>query len=75
MSELDVVKEQIAYLKVWLGIMVVTDISLFGWLITNFRNASTWIIGACIFAIAAVSGVILYIHKRIEQRIDSLREL
>jgi hypothetical protein len=30
MTELDVAKEQIAYLKVWLGILVVTDISLVG---------------------------------------------
>ena len=27
MSELDVAKEEIAYLKIWLGILVVTDIS------------------------------------------------
>jgi hypothetical protein len=27
MSDLDVAKEEIAYLKVWLGILVVTDIS------------------------------------------------
>jgi len=32
MSDLDVAKEEIAYLKVWLGILVVTDISTFGWL-------------------------------------------
>lgn len=30
MSEIDVAKEQIAYLKFWLGVLVVTDISLFG---------------------------------------------
>jgi len=30
MSDLDVAKEEIAYLKVWLGILVVTDISTFG---------------------------------------------
>ena len=35
MSELDVAKEQITYLKFWLGILVVTDISLFGWLLSN----------------------------------------
>ncbi|MGH8701639.1 MAG: hypothetical protein ACREVR_10770 [Burkholderiales bacterium] len=34
MSELDVAKEKIASLKVWLGILVITDISTFGWLIT-----------------------------------------
>jgi len=30
MSELDVAKEEISYLKVWLGILVVTDISTLG---------------------------------------------
>ena len=39
MSELDVAKEQIAYLKFWLGILVVTDISLFGWLLSNAPSA------------------------------------
>jgi hypothetical protein len=39
MSELDVAKENIAYLKVWLGILVVADISTFGWLISNVDGA------------------------------------
>ena len=39
MSELDRIKEQIAYLKYWQGIMVVTDITLVGWLLTaTFRK-------------------------------------
>jgi len=41
MSELDRIKEQIAYLKYWQGVMVVTDISLVGWLITSADSAST----------------------------------
>ena len=40
MSELDIAKEQIAYLKFWLGILVVTDISLFGWLLSNVGSAN-----------------------------------
>ena len=40
MSELDVAKEKIAYLKVWLGILVITDISTFGWLISNVDTAT-----------------------------------
>jgi len=34
MPALDQLKEQVAYLKFWQGIMVVTDISLVGWLIS-----------------------------------------
>jgi hypothetical protein len=30
MSELDMLKEKLAYLKLWLGILVVTNISLIG---------------------------------------------
>ena len=41
MSDLDLVKEEIAYLKVWLGILVVVDISTFGWLISNVAEAAT----------------------------------
>ena len=41
MSELDVAKEQIAYLKFWLGVMVVTDISVVGWLISNATHEHT----------------------------------
>ena len=40
MSQLDVLKEKIAYLKLWLGIIVVTDISLVGWLLGNYTVAS-----------------------------------
>jgi hypothetical protein len=32
MSELDRVKEELVYLRFWLGIMVVTEITLAGWL-------------------------------------------
>jgi len=49
MSELDVAKEQIAYLKFWLGVMVVTDISLFGWLISNTSSTTLQLlVGACL---------------------------
>ena len=39
MSELDRLKEQLAYLKFWQGIMVVTDISLVGWLVSTADGA------------------------------------
>lgn len=37
MSEADVLIEKIAYLKLWLGIMVVTNISVVGWLLVNLH--------------------------------------
>ncbi len=38
-SELDRLKEQLVYLRFWLGIMVVTEITLVGWLISTPNTA------------------------------------
>ena len=75
MSELDVAKEQIAYLKFWLGILVVTDISMFGWLLANVGSANlVLVLGGC-FAVVAITVGIVLLHRRIERQIESLGEL
>jgi hypothetical protein len=75
MSELDVAKEQIAYLKFWLGILVVTDISLFGWLLSNALSADLrMVLGGCVASVTLTLGI-LFLHRRIGQQIQSLREL
>ena len=75
MSELDLIKEKIAYYKVWLGIMVITDISLFGWLVSNFKSSPWIIITGCLMAIYVISTGVLVIHHRIESNIEKLRNL
>ncbi|MBA2492276.1 MAG: hypothetical protein H0W34_10780 [Pyrinomonadaceae bacterium] len=75
MSELDVIKSQITYLQVWLGIMVVTDISLFGWLVTNAGVAPLRLVLGCSVAAIAITAGIFFLHRRIERHITSLREL
>jgi len=75
MSELDVAKEQIAYLKFWLGVMVVTDISLFGWLTSNASSTTLrLLVGGCVAVIAITVGIAL-LHRQIERRIQELRGL
>ncbi len=75
MSQLDVLKEKIAYLKLWLGIIVVTDISLVGWLLGNYTVASWVLIVGDVVAISVVSYGIYVLHKRIEKEIERLKEL
>ena len=75
MSELDVAKEQIAYLKFWLGIFVVSDISLFGWVLSNVGSATLLLVFGGCFAIVATTVGIVLLHRRIERQIESLREL
>ena len=75
MPELDRLKEQLAYLKFWQGIMVVTEITLVGWLIStpDSANPMLWSIAA---AGAVVLGVgIFLVHRQIERRIDQIGKL
>ena len=75
MSDLDVAKEEIAYLKVWLGILVVTDISTFGWLISNVAEATRLLLWAAVIAVAGLSVGIFLLHRLIKRQIQSLKEL
>lgn len=72
MSQLDVLKEKLAYLKFWLGVMVVTDISLAGWLLGNYTVASGMLIAGDVVTIFVLSLGIYILHKRIEKEIDRL---
>lgn len=75
MSELDMLKEKIAYLKLWLGILVVTDISLIGWLVLNYESAKPLLVVSDIAAIIAIAVGILVMRKRIASEIVRLREV
>jgi uncharacterized protein (DUF983 family) len=75
MSELDVAKEKIAYLKVWLGILVVTDISVCGWLISNIETAVAPHLWAAVIGIVGLTLGIFLLHRRIKGYIESLRGL
>ncbi len=74
-SKLDVAREQIAYLKLWLGIVIVTDISLVGWLFGNFRSAEGPLIVGDILAFIGISWGCYALHTRIESAIAKLEDL
>ncbi len=75
MSELDRLKEQLVYLRFWLGIMVVTEITLVGWLVSTPKTANPllWSIGA-IGAVLLGFGIFL-LHRQVERRIDQIGKL
>jgi hypothetical protein len=74
-SELDRLKEQLVYLRFWLGIMVVTEITLVGWLISTPNTADP-----VLWSLAAVGVVLLgfgifLLHRQVERRIEEIRRL
>jgi hypothetical protein len=75
MSKLDIAKEDIAYSKFWLGILVVSDISLFGWSVSNAGSISLLLIGGCIAAIIAMTAGAILLHRLIRKRIWQLEDL
>ena len=73
MAETDVAKERIAYLKLWLGIIVVTDISLVGWIVSNAGRLNILLFSAACSAAVLMTTEIVYVHFRIERYIAKLR--
>jgi hypothetical protein len=74
-SELDRLKEQLVYLRFWLGIMVVTEITVVGWLISTPNTADP-----VLWSFAAVGAVLLgfgifIAHRQIKRRIDQIGKL
>lgn len=75
MSELDHLKEEVAYLKFWLGIVVVTDISLAGWLLSSTETAAPYTVFFAVMGLILLSAGIVVLHRRIEQRIFGIKRL
>jgi len=73
--ELDRIKEQIAYLKYWQGIMVVTNISLVGWLVTVGDSSSLLTFLLAIAGVVALTLGIITLHRQIERRIERIGSL
>jgi hypothetical protein len=75
MAELDRVRERISYLKYWQGIMVVTNISVLGWMISVIGDPPWGRFTLAAVGVIALSWGILDLHRRIDRRIDRLGDL
>lgn len=74
-SELDRLKEQLVYLRFWLGIMVVTEISLVGWLAAAADTASSTLLFFAIVGIVSLGVGIFLLHRQIARRIEQIGRL
>ncbi len=75
MSELERLKEQVAYLKLWQGIMVVIDISLVGWLASAADGTRPLLVALALIGVVLVTIGIVMVHRHIERRIDQIGKL
>lgn len=75
MSELDHLKEKLVYLRLWLGILVVAEISLVGWLASGFATAAVRLVSLAFVTGVSLALGILLLHRQIKRRIDEIRKL
>jgi len=73
--ELDQLKEQVAYAKFWLGIIVITDISLVGWLIASVDEGQPLRLLLALLGVVLLSFLGWLLHQHIEQRMERIRRL
>jgi len=74
-AKIAVVKEEVAYLKLWLGIVVVSDISLFSWLVTRAGGAGIVSVAVAWIGVLVLGGIAASLHTRIAKRIQDLEIL
>jgi hypothetical protein len=75
MSELDRLKERLVYLRFWLGIMVVTEITLVGWLISTPTSGNPTLRFIAAFGAVVLGAGIYLVHRQVEHRIDQIGKL
>lgn len=72
MALLDRRKEEVAYLKFWPGIVVITDISLIGWLVSTVETADRLrIVLAAVGVILLTFGAVV-VHREIDRRMQEI---
>ena len=74
-SELDRLKEQLAYLRFWLGIAVVAEISLLGWIASTPETTAPRLFTFGVAGIMILGIGIYMLHRKIKRRIKQIRTL
>jgi hypothetical protein len=70
---LDGLKEELAYLRLWLGMLAVSEISLLGWTTSAVETASARLLSLAIVVIMVLGLAIFLLHRIIERRIEQIR--
>lgn len=74
LPEVDRLKEQVAYFKLWQGLFAVTDISVVGWLISGSDAANRWTIALAVAGVGLMTIGIIMLHRHIGTRMERLGE-
>ncbi len=74
MPKLDGLKEDLAILKFWLGIVVASFLAIIGWLATNYNKSELWIIVSSIILLFVFAFIAFLINKKMRKIIKQIYE-
>jgi Na+/alanine symporter len=75
MGKIDEIKEEIGWLKVWLGILVVTMFGMIGWGISHIGKVSNLLLILDAVSIVMISIIVAIINFSAIKKIRSLKDL
>ena len=75
MPELDGLKEELAYLRLWLGMLAVSEISLLGWTASAVESAPPRLLSLAVLVIMVLGIGVFLLHRQIGHRIKEIRSL
>ncbi len=75
MGKIDEIKEEIGWLKVWLGILVVTMFGMIGWGISHIGKVSNLLLILDAVSIVMISIIVVIINFSAIKKIRSLKDL
>ncbi len=75
MAKIDEIKEEINFLKVWLGILVVTVFGMIGWGMSHINDTSKILLVLDVGAVVILSFIIAIINFTIIKKIKDLKDL
>ena len=74
-AKVDRIKEEIGWLKLVFGILVVIDVSLVGWLAQHYATASPVLVLAAVLATAVGTFAVVRVNRLAYHRIEQLEDL
>lgn len=72
MSKLDGLKEDLKFLRFWLGISVASFLAIIGWIATNYNKTELWLLVASSFVLIVFVIVIFLITKKMRKIIKKI---
>ena len=75
MSKVDEIKEELGWLKVAFGVLIVTIVSVLGWLVQNLRVAERVTLIGAIIVLAILISITTWLNKFAYRKIRSLKDL